>query len=138
MTYSCTDFTDSVLNQLVLYGLVDPGELPDEDPETQAEVAMEAIARLHRQTAALVRLCGGACAHHEGSSHALELPAGWHSQAAKALDDGPVRCTGEQETCSICYIRFAQADSGARTQVPNGAASGPIAGHCARLLNQGG
>lgn len=48
MAYSCSDFTDDVLNTLISIGLIDCDAIADNDPQAQAEVAMRAIADLAR------------------------------------------------------------------------------------------
>lgn len=46
MAYSCSDFTDHVLNALVNAGLVKDSEIESDNPEAQARVAVAAINRL--------------------------------------------------------------------------------------------
>lgn len=48
MTYSCTDFTDDVLNLLVSCGEIAAAEIPDDDPQAHAELAVQAIVKMHR------------------------------------------------------------------------------------------
>jgi hypothetical protein len=46
MTYSCTDFTDDVINRLIALGLIEKSAVPPEDTEEQATLALRAIATL--------------------------------------------------------------------------------------------
>jgi len=43
MTYSCTDFADDVLNNLVNLGIVRDADVPDDDPEAQANLVIRTI-----------------------------------------------------------------------------------------------
>jgi hypothetical protein len=43
MSYSCSDFTDDVLNRLRGHGLLEDKDIPDDDPEEQARLACQAI-----------------------------------------------------------------------------------------------
>ncbi len=43
MAYSCTDFVDDVLNNLVNLGIVRDADIPDDDPEAQANVVIRSI-----------------------------------------------------------------------------------------------
>ncbi|MGV7240442.1 hypothetical protein [Caballeronia sp. M23-90] len=60
MAYSCSDFTDDVLNTLISLGLVDRDAIADNDPQAQAEVALKAIAELARRSADADRILDGA------------------------------------------------------------------------------
>ena len=51
MAYSCSDFTDDVLNTLISVGLVDSDAIAENDPQAQAEVAVRAIADMARKAA---------------------------------------------------------------------------------------
>ncbi|CAN7776727.1 hypothetical protein [Caballeronia sp. LjRoot31] len=56
MTYSCTDFTDDVINRLIALGLIEENAVPPEDTEEQATLAIRAIATLvSRQQLELLR-----------------------------------------------------------------------------------
>jgi hypothetical protein len=46
MSYSCSDYTDAILETLASYKLIDAAELPDDDPETQAQISIDAIDNL--------------------------------------------------------------------------------------------
>lgn len=48
MSFSCTDFTDEVLNQLVAIKAISTIDVPSDDPQGQASLAVGAIASLHR------------------------------------------------------------------------------------------
>jgi len=49
MSYSCTDFTDAILNQLVAIKAIRAGDVPADDPqERQAGLAVSSIVTLHR------------------------------------------------------------------------------------------
>lgn len=52
MTFSCTDFTDAILDAL---GIVVPEEDCD-DPSAQADLALAEIARLQRKAKAVKRI----------------------------------------------------------------------------------
>ena len=43
MSYSCTDFADDVLNNLVNLGIVRDADVPDDDPEAQANLVIRTI-----------------------------------------------------------------------------------------------
>ena len=43
MTYSCTDFADDVLNNLVNLGIVRDADVPEDDPEAQANLVIRTI-----------------------------------------------------------------------------------------------
>ena len=43
MAYSCTDFADDVLNNLVNLGIVRDADVPDDDPEAQANLVIRTI-----------------------------------------------------------------------------------------------
>ena len=43
MTYSCTDFTDDVLNNLLNLGWIDGAQVEEDDPEAQANLVLGAI-----------------------------------------------------------------------------------------------
>jgi len=43
MSYSCTDFADDVLNNLVNLGLVSAADVPDNDPQAQANLVIRSI-----------------------------------------------------------------------------------------------
>jgi len=60
MAYSCSDFTDDVLNTLISLGLVDRDAIADNDPRAQAEVALRAIAELARRSADADRILDAA------------------------------------------------------------------------------
>ena len=60
MAYSCSDFTDDVLNTLISLGLVDRDAIADNDPQAQAEVALSAIAELARRSADADRILDAA------------------------------------------------------------------------------
>ena len=60
MAYSCSDFTDDVLNTLISLGLVDRDAIADNDPQAQAEVALWAIAGLARRSADADRILDAA------------------------------------------------------------------------------
>ena len=51
MAYSCSDFTDDVLNTLISLGLVDRDAFADNDTQPEAEVALRAIVDLARRSA---------------------------------------------------------------------------------------
>ncbi|QIN67807.1 hypothetical protein SBC1_78540 (plasmid) [Caballeronia sp. SBC1] len=56
MTYSCTDFTDDVINRLIALGLIEKNAVSPEDTEQQATLAIRAIATLvSRQQLELLR-----------------------------------------------------------------------------------
>ena len=46
MTFSCTDFTDNILNRLITLGLITEDDYDHEDPESQSEAAIAAINKL--------------------------------------------------------------------------------------------
>ncbi|KQR77024.1 hypothetical protein ASG35_12170 [Burkholderia sp. Leaf177] len=60
MAYSCSDFTDDVLNTLIGLGLVDRDAIADNDPQAQAEVALKAIVEQARRSAHADRILDGA------------------------------------------------------------------------------
>jgi hypothetical protein len=43
MAYSCSDFVDDVLNNLVILGLLKKDDIPDDDPEAQATLAIQSV-----------------------------------------------------------------------------------------------
>ena len=43
MAYSCTDFADDVINNLVNLGIVRDADVPDDDPEAQANLVFRTI-----------------------------------------------------------------------------------------------
>ena len=45
MAYSCSDFVDDVLNNLVILGLIKTDDIPDDNPEGQAALAIESVIR---------------------------------------------------------------------------------------------
>jgi hypothetical protein len=45
MAYSCSDFVDDVLNNLVILGLIKTDDIPDDNPEGQATLAIESVIR---------------------------------------------------------------------------------------------
>lgn len=55
MTYSCSDFTDDILNQLGDLGLLKSEDVPDDDPSEQADLAMAAIILLAKQRDELIQ-----------------------------------------------------------------------------------
>lgn len=61
MTYSCSDFTDDILNAL---GIVVPEEAHD-DPRAQFELALTEIARLRQHVELLKRLVGCTDLNHD-------------------------------------------------------------------------
>lgn len=48
MTYSCSDFTDDVINRLVDIGALGTVQIPEDDPQAQANLALAAINALRR------------------------------------------------------------------------------------------
>jgi hypothetical protein len=58
MTYSCTDFTDDIMNALINAGRIDPEDIPDGDDtaSAQADLALAAISRLQAEAAEVVPL----------------------------------------------------------------------------------
>jgi hypothetical protein len=46
MAYSCTDYVDDLHGTLARRGVINNEELPDDNPEGQADVVMPAIERL--------------------------------------------------------------------------------------------
>ena len=48
MTYSCSDFTDDVLNCLVEAGAIEADAIPDNNPGGQADLVVAAIISMHR------------------------------------------------------------------------------------------
>lgn len=46
MTYSCSDFTDDIVAELIRLGLIEQEAVPDDDPSLQADLALAAIGRL--------------------------------------------------------------------------------------------
>lgn len=55
MSYSCSDFVDSIMQDLVERGLIKEDDLPDGDDTVsqQADLALAAITRLHEENARL-------------------------------------------------------------------------------------
>jgi hypothetical protein len=45
MAYSCSDFVDDVLNSLVVPGLIKKDDIPDDNPEGQATLAIQSVIR---------------------------------------------------------------------------------------------
>lgn len=52
MTYSCSDFTDDVMNCLVSAGAIDAGAVPADNPGDRADMAIEAIVKMQRSVLA--------------------------------------------------------------------------------------
>ncbi|MFM0608846.1 hypothetical protein PQR05_30375 [Paraburkholderia sediminicola] len=52
MTYSCTDFTDDVLNCLASAGAIDPAAVPADNPGHQSDMAIEAIVKMQQSVLA--------------------------------------------------------------------------------------
>ncbi|SAL50327.1 hypothetical protein AWB64_05319 [Caballeronia sordidicola] len=46
MSYSCSDFTDDVLNKLTGLGLIRPEDVDENDPESQANLVIAAITEV--------------------------------------------------------------------------------------------
>lgn len=53
MTYSCSDFTDEILNRMGELGMLKEGEVPDDEPGEQGPLAIMALNKLHQQRDAL-------------------------------------------------------------------------------------
>jgi len=49
MSYTCTDFTDDVVNAFVDHGLINDDDVPDDDPSAQADLVFEALNKLIKQ-----------------------------------------------------------------------------------------
>jgi hypothetical protein len=45
MAYSCSDFVDDVLDNLVILGLIKKDDIPDDNPEGQATLAIQSVIR---------------------------------------------------------------------------------------------
>ena len=45
MAYSCSDFVDDVLNNLVILGLIKKDDIPEDNPEAQATLANQSVIR---------------------------------------------------------------------------------------------
>ena len=43
MAYSCSDFVDDVLNNLLILGHLKKDDIPDDDPEAQATLAIQSV-----------------------------------------------------------------------------------------------
>jgi len=56
MTFSCSDFTGAIWNQMVALNLVNDATVEDDDLETQSNMALEAIAGLSDKVALLASL----------------------------------------------------------------------------------
>ncbi|CAE6836949.1 hypothetical protein R69658_06546 [Paraburkholderia aspalathi] len=52
MTYSCSDFTDDVLNCLASAGAIDAATVPADSPGDQSDMAIEAIVKMQRSVLA--------------------------------------------------------------------------------------
>ena len=46
MTFTCSDFADDIIKKLVGLGLIQPGAVPDDNPQEQAKIVCDAIDRL--------------------------------------------------------------------------------------------
>ncbi|WP_168788854.1 hypothetical protein [Paraburkholderia aromaticivorans] len=46
MAYSCSDFTDDILNCLAHCGAITPESVPDDDPKGQAILVLEALGKM--------------------------------------------------------------------------------------------
>lgn len=86
MTYSCVDFTDDILNKLVEAGLIQPEEVPGDDPEAQAQLAVGAIDTLLEQIEDLTNLIRLASAPGGIGENEFRRTGGWRDQALKLID----------------------------------------------------
>lgn len=90
MTYSCTDFTDDVINRLIELDLINKNTVPAEDTREQANIVLRAIDSLASRPAGSPAAAPGATRIHVlvqegGSSTELYLHA-WDT-AEEAGDD---------------------------------------------------
>ena len=81
MAYSCTDFTDDVLNKLVDAGLIQAEDVPDDDPETQGQLAVAAIDTLLERIQDLTNVVRLAAAPGGISENEFSRPGGWREKA---------------------------------------------------------
>ena len=86
MTYSCSDFTDDVLHQLVQSGVLKEDKIPDDDPEIQALLACDAIYALSTQRYALRAALTQCASFIENVTD--EDPATWPAVAAGVPQPG--------------------------------------------------
>ena len=85
MAYSCSDFTDDVLNTLISVGLIDRDAIADNDPQAQAEVAVRAIADVARKSADGARVQGADLFFEELYSSRSKLQGLADEQGARTL-----------------------------------------------------
>lgn len=81
MTYSCSDFTDDVLNKLVATGLIKQADVDGDDPQAQGTVALGAINTLLARVAALTTLVSQASVPGGIGEHEFSRPGGWRERA---------------------------------------------------------
>lgn len=90
MTYSSSNFNDDVLGELVRVGVV-PEDVPDDDPETQAHLAIAGIGKLVQARDALATY--RSAVHELLERQGVVTDAGFHAADEKAgeLLDGEQR-----------------------------------------------
>ncbi|MFT4510552.1 hypothetical protein [Caballeronia sp. 15711] len=86
MSYSCSDFTDDVLNKLPGLGLIRPEEVEENDPESQANLAITAITEVAGKAASASGAAGAQLFFEEllASVESLSAIAEQHGPAVLA------------------------------------------------------
>ncbi|CAE6963257.1 hypothetical protein [Paraburkholderia domus] len=106
MAYSCSDFTDDVLNCLGNCGAINPEVIPDDDPESQANVVLAAIVAMNRSVLAsrFVReLLAGVESVGELSDDVAVLT--WFFYLQAAINNDTVVEAVESEMAAVTVIR---------------------------------
>lgn len=86
MSYSCSDFTDDILNKFCALGLIHEGDVNEDDPEQQANCVMGAIDTLLERNERLRDLLRAASAPGGIGEHEFSRAGGWRDQALMALE----------------------------------------------------
>lgn len=90
MTASCSDFTDNILNTLIVLNLISNDQFAPDDPGAQSDVAVAAINRLAKKVTSLNGLFTMASAPGGIGQHEFSRPGGWRDQVSAILNaDAP-------------------------------------------------
>lgn len=100
MTYSCTDFTDDMLNKLVNAGLIKAEDVPCDDPEYQSRLAIGAVDSMLERIETLTDMLRLATTSGGIGEHEFSRPGGWREKALRLIDSN----------APVLHLYFVSAD----------------------------
>jgi len=106
MSYSASDFADDILNRLTQIGVLDSSLITPDDPQSQAEAALQAIQTLTGWAGELAGLLRQAAAPGGIGQHEFSRPGGWRERALATL-----AMLEQQAPLPVFYVR-ADAPNG--------------------------